>query len=415
MEKNLRLPHLRLTLANLIPVILSALFIVFPVGQLTRFSLLRPEIHLQLLDVFVGLSLPLAVYLILNHRISLSRLPFIRPFIYFIVIAHLSLIFNIFNLGTTEIGIAYLYLLRLLAYSSLFVCGYWVVQQEPKLKQFITNGLVFSVLLTSVFGIFQYLFFPDIRPLEIYDWDPHLYRLVGTFLDPGFIGLIFVLGLNLLLWNNWTKLSRFSRKYLALYSGVTLLYVSLALTYSRASYLAFLVSVALISYIKKSGKFFFLVLTLFALTIIILPRPEGIGVRLERGDSIKARIQNWGNSLRIFTDHPIFGVGFNAYRYSQASYGFLDPDKTLLTHAGAGADSSILFTLATTGLAGAAFFIWFLISLIRFLARRGIYLLVSSWLIVLVHSFFLNSLYYPWVMLWLLLLTASNLAVRTKD
>jgi O-antigen ligase len=147
---------------------------------------------------------------------------------------------------------------------------------------------------------------------------------------------------------------------------------------------------------------------LLGITLIVLPRsPDGEGVKLERTSSIQARIQNWRNSLIIIRDHPIFGVGFNTYRYAQRAYGFTDTSKWLQSHAGAGADSSLLFVTATAGVFGLLAYLWYLRSLNQLRTPNSELQVVL--VALLVHSLFLNSLFYPSVMLWLALLTAQGL------
>ena len=41
----------------------------------------------------------------------------------------------------------------------------------------------------------------------------------------------------------------------------------------------------------------------------MLPRPGGEGVRLGRTASTLARVDNFRESLEIFTNNPVFGVG----------------------------------------------------------------------------------------------------------
>jgi len=228
----------------------------------------------------------------------------------------------------------------------------------------------------------QYLVFPDVRALTVAEWDPHYFRVVGTLLDPGFTGLILVFTLILATLRN--------HKFLWI-----LAYIPFALTYSRSSYAAFLVSMAYIAWKIKGWKFFLGILLLFTVTIAILPRaPDGEGVKLERTNSIQARIDSWNTAWKIFTQHPILGVGFNVYRYAQGA--------SLKSHAGAGADSSLLFVAATTGTLGLLAYLWYL---------KRLYSLepITYYLIpLLVHSLFLNSLFYPAVMVWIALLLAAS-------
>ncbi len=148
-------------------------------------------------------------------------------------------------------------------------------------------------------------------------------------------------------------------------------------------------------------------------TLLILPRaPGGEGVKLERTSSVKARLLNWQNSASIFVKNPILGVGFNTYRYAQKQAGFLDTSKWLKSHAGAGADSSLLFIAATTGTVGFIFFIRYLKSVWK-ISSAGLFLRASL-VALFFHSFFLNSLFYPFVLIWVSLMLATVKNPETK-
>jgi hypothetical protein len=145
-------------------------------------------------------------------------------------------------------------------------------------------------------------------------------------------------------------------------------------------------------------------------TISFLPRPGGEGTKLERSNSVQLRFINWSQSLRIFADHPIIGVGFNVYRYAQKRYGFLEQNNWLYSHAGAGADSSLLLVAATTGLIGFSVFLWYLLSIFKIRSQ----LITVSLVALSPHSFFLNSLFYPPILIWLALLIALESVSKEK-
>lgn len=163
----------------------------------------------------------------------------------------------------------------------------------------------------------------------------------------------------------------------------------------------------------KSWNILVKIFLLLSVTLIILPRaPGGEGVKLERTSSIQARIINWQNSLKIFLDHPLIGVGFNTYRYAQKDYGFLETLVWQKSHAGAGADSSLLFVAATTGIIGLVFYlryigVWWKLSAIRPVLRLSLAALLA-------HSFFLNSLFYPFLLFWLSLILSLSSKTAVK-
>ena len=111
-------------------------------------------------------------------------------------------------------------------------------------------------------------------------------------------------------------------------------------------------------------------------------------------DSARLRIVSWSNAWSIAEDNLLFGTGFNSFRYAQRDYGFLNPD-TFEIHSGSGADSSLLFVLATTGIFG---FILFFIGLIYplFGSLKSEVLSTGALLLgLLLHSQFVNSLFFP--------------------
>ena len=144
---------------------------------------------------------------------------------------------------------------------------------------------------------------------------------------------------------------------------------------------------------------FGLFLILLSTTLFLLPRGEGIGVKLERLFSAKERIANWSQAVTIFSRYPITGVGFNTLRYARRQFSLL-PEDWLDNHAAAGVDNSFLFVLVTTGIIG---LMTFLAALFQFFRKSSLIFRISL-IGVVVHSFFLNSFFFPWIMFWLWIL-----------
>ncbi|MBI2008188.1 O-antigen ligase family protein [Candidatus Amesbacteria bacterium] len=341
------------------------------VGNYYKFSLFSPDVRISLLDLSVAIITLVSFrrnYILTTKQFSQLT----KPIFIFFVICLLSLIPAYFNYGQSAALVGLMYSLRWLTYS-LFFISLSVIQVPIK-------NLI--ILISSIFistGLAQYFFLPDTRFLLSQGWDDHFNRAIGTILDPGFLGLLYVFILlftkNKVLW--------------------VLSFLTLILTYSRASYLAFLAGFAF------SRKSFLKVLLLLTVTVTLLPRPGGDGVKLERVYSIFSRFTSWQQAWRIFADHPVLGVGFNVYRYAQRDYGFQDDPKWQISHANAGSDSSLLFVLATTGLLGLTAYSWYLYQLSTINQQ-----LIT---VVFVHSLFLNSLFYPFILLWISLIMADSL------
>ena len=357
------------------------LLIGFGVGNLQKFSLFSQEVHISALDMIVFSLTFFSIFK--NYKLS-SRLAL--PIFTFFTVGLISLLLASQLYPWSSILVGSMYLVRWLVYSLFFAS---IIQL---IKPVRIAYIIYSLgLLTVVISLGQYLVFPDIRSLAVSEWDPHYYRAVGQFLDPGFTGLLLVFTLIFL---TLREPSNQITKYIS-WIGT---YLAFALTYSRSSYAAFLVSMAYIAWKIKGWKFFLGILLLFTVTVAILPRaPDGEGVKLERTSSIQARIDSWTTAWRIYTQHPIIGTGFNVYRYAQGA--------SLKSHAGAGADSSLLFVAATTGTVGLLAYLWYLKRVYDL--RSTIYDLQATLVAVLVHSLFLNSLFYPAVMVWLSLLVLS--------
>ena len=385
--------------------------VIFPFGQLGRISLSTlglPEVRLHLLDLSLLclISSWLIAKLVQKKKILLG--PLFQPVLIFLFIASLSLLLNSNQFSDIEFIVASLYLFRWALYFGLYVVAF---DFKKELKEFSTTFLskvfVGWGVFTALFGFVQLFLWPNLKMLEVWSWDPHNFRLVSTFLDPGFTGIILVLTLLMLVGKRNLFLKN-NDKFGWLLLAVT--YLGLALTYSRSSYLAFLAGTFALAWMKNSFKIFIIAFLAIMATVLVLPRPSGEGGKITRWYSVSARIENWENSLVIAADHPLLGVGFNTYRYVQRDYGFLSESDWRLNHAGAGADSSLLFVLATTGTLG---FLSYLrigakaIGPLKNTRKKG-RLLIPCLLAVFCHSFFLNSFFYPWVMTWLWLLLVTD-------
>lgn len=380
------------------------LLIVFPFGQLTRLPdfNLPLEVNIYLTDIFLLFTLAFWIIGKIFTKEKFSPPKLMESITCFILTAGLSLLINVNRLKPNEFLISGLYFCRWILYVGIYL--FLNERIKRKVTFFNQNNLKKGLLILgcfiAVFGLVQYLVWPDLRLSEVYGWDPHYFRVVGTFFDPGFTGLILVFTLILVypyLFNKKAKKSYFVVGFLV--------YLAFALTYSRSSYLAFLAGFAAISWLKKSVRIFLFSLLLILLTVIILPRHfGGEGVKLERWASVRARIENWNQAITIFSNYPILGVGFNSYRYAQRDFGFLSEDWRE-NHAGAGSDSSFLLVLATTGVIGAVFYIylWCRIFKMAILDLVVFPTLIALW----THSFFLNSQFYPWILVWLWILLAA--------
>jgi len=374
--------------------LLFFLLIIYPLGQLTllpvNFGLI--EVNFYLVDIVAGLIVIVwSLNKIIAGKFKLKKDLLIHPIIAFASTALFSLLLNINFLNWEKFLVSSFYLVRWVVFAGFyFVVKDIVKENKFKLAQFNFKDLfLLSSMAGVVFGLVQYLFFPDIRSLIALGWDPHYYRIVGTFLDPSFIGCLYVFILVYIL----VKFKKVNFLFV-------ITYLALALTYSRSSYLAYLAAMAVFAFFKKRPKFFVKILAIGILTVLVLPRPGGEGVYLRRQSTVWARFNNWKNTLQIIKDRPVFGVGFNSLRYVKKRYDFLSDDWRQ-SHSGAGADCSLLFVWATTGVTGLISYLWLLYRMYLLGIKKKPVLIPAVLTALIVHSFFNNTLFYNWLMLWM--------------
>ena len=323
---------------------------LLPFGQLLQYPV-APSVQVYAIDAVIFL---LAIVWTV-HRLVEKKPPTTPPLAPFVVlftgIGIISLLFSLFRFNLTEVGIGSLYLLRWISYASLYFVAYEYNDKQKLLKALMAAGVV-----SALFGLFQYFLYPNLRNLMYLGWDPHEYRIFGTFFDSGFAGIIYVLTLILIV---YFYLQNNINKTLLISAGL-ITYLALALTYARSSYLAFLTAFFILSILKQTYKFALISIMLIGITVFVLPRPSETseGVKLERTASVSARGDNYLHTLSIIEDNPVVGVGFNTLRYENSKRGYVAPIDEDISHAAAGSDSSLLFVAATTGIIGLILYIF---------------------------------------------------------
>lgn len=385
-------------------LLLLLLLFTFCLGQLGRFDIPKTNITIHLNDLAIFTLV--TSWLFARRQKAISHLKtdsLSKPILFVTVAMAVSLLANVFRYQLTEVATASLYLFRWVFYAGFY---FFLKMEYKNEKQLLRRGLILAGLIISLTGLMQYLFLPSTVFLAATGWDDHYFRLIGVFFDPGFTGAILVILLaGAVLYQRQIKNS----------TPIVLVYAALALTYSRASYLMYLIIFAALAYFKKSLKIFFFAAIILGATILVLPKHPGEGTKLTRDNSVMARIKNWQQSVRIWTTAPIFGTGFGTYRYVQRDLGLISPKAALESHAGAGADSSILLMLATTGIIGFSTFIYLLLKIWQ--ACRGDLLLKIILPALLVGSFFNNLLFYAWIMelVWVLIASGESRQKKPTD
>jgi O-antigen ligase len=367
-------------------IIFCLLVIALPLGEIARISI--NEVAITLVDA--GVALAVLLWIFINRRFRKTSLG--KPIVIFALLLASSLLVNAFRLTASELLVSGLYLVRWIFYASL----YFVVLDLKQIKNSIEKWMFVGGSLFVLLGFIQYFFYPDLRNLFYAGWDEHLYRMFSSFFDPNFAGAFLVLFFLFLL-------ERLQNKNLIARFILLATFVAIILTFSRSAYLSFLAGILVYLILSKRFIHGVLITVVFIISIYFASTSvlKSEGTNLLRKASGEARLESLHNAFTIIRDYPIFGVGFNSYRYIQEDYGFIDESKMLI-HSAAGTDNSFLFVLATSGVIGLASFLYLWFKIISIKNP----LIISSAVALFTSSIFVNSLFFPPIMLWLWILIA---------
>jgi len=365
----------------------------FTAGQLVSLPIAAGA-RISLLDIFV-------VALLMYGAVRSGKKRIIpalwMPIMAFFGIALLSLIGTLTSLPLYATGGGLLYILRWMLYAAL----YWVAAGKLFPPKIWSTTLIVSGVVTAGLGLVQYRWYPDLRNLAYLGWDPHYERLFGTLLDPNFTGIILVVTLLSLL--GWEE----KRQFLWLkLSCIIVTLAALVLTYSRSSLIALVAGLVMWGILTGKKLAVGILIGSVILALLLLP-DSGEGRNLLRTVSSYARIGNAERAVGLIREKPILGHGFNILRFVSTQRSWID-ESSAPSRSGGGLDTSILFVGATTGIAGMVVYGYMVVSLLRLglraVAHKKLHFIgavyVSSILAIIVHSLFINSLFYPWVMVW---------------
>ncbi len=315
--------------------ILSAMVLLLPLGMWLAIPLPWPGIRLSLFDI-------LALIVVIAHwgDIWRSRRSW-WPLLLFLAVLGISWLVGIGRWGRSQIIISGLYLGKTAVYYLILPVFSQTVRLEkrPHLRYFLWAGagLIFI-------GVGQYLLSPDFRSWRVLGWDPHMYRLVGSFYDPGFLATLYLLFF--IFWSTYWKAAKSL-------GWLTLSMIAVGLTYSRANWLLALISIVLVYWKSKTRSLAFLLIAVVIL-ISVLPRNTSEGTRWQRSASIRGRFLNSQQAIKIIRHHWLLGVGYN--NLSAAKNSAINKN----SHSLGGFENSYLFVLATSGLIGFLAFSYFL-------------------------------------------------------
>ncbi|PIS16105.1 hypothetical protein COT62_00130 [Candidatus Roizmanbacteria bacterium CG09_land_8_20_14_0_10_41_9] len=389
----------------MVPVINALTYAVFflcAFGQLGRISFLGQQVNVYVYELVLCIEL---VLLFFRYRMDPARVYFRKSkyILIFLLVLLLSFIYEIHRYTFWENFVGFLYWVRLLFYYTSGVYIFYHLKKSLPFRKTVRMGFTLMVDLVLSFSFIQYFLYPDLRNLYYDGWDPHLYRIFGTFFDTYIAGTIYCILFFLSLFRGDAIYKDRRIKYAAL----GLLFICVLLSFSRTIYLTFLLTLSFYFFRQKRATLLIVFVAVFILGIFIIPKPSGEGVNLTRIYSIVTRTEDYSNAVKLWVKKPLLGYGYNRIRYAKADSEFISQDNLESSHSGASFHSTYMVALVSAGIIGLLAFIGMVVTSMQ---RMGdlkyiiIFLLLQS--IgdnVLLHPFILFFLAVP--ILWVSLLS----------
>lgn len=392
---------------RLLEILLILLLIVAPFGLILRFKILN-NVYVLPQDIIVFLIF-ICIWSYYLFKKETPRSSILLSIFAFLAFGLVSVLINSTRIPGYNFFVAFLYPVRYFMYLSLLFLPNLV-------RSSYKRWVYFSGSVVVLFGFIQHIFYKDLGNLSYLGWDNHLYRLFSTFLDPNFAGAFFVIFLFYSL-PFLFSMSKYNVKLIYLVVVSLSAFISIFLTYSRTSLVMLVVAITFFLLSLKRVK---LLLISFMAILVFVSMVSDVrieGLNPFRTASTNERIKSATQALDIASKNPLFGIGFNGYRYAQVYYGYRTEEGATISNADAGTDNSYLFVFATTGVIGLGLFIGFLYFVLREIDTKKIEgkLAISLFISVLAGSLFLNLLFYTPLLMWVYLIIGGNLKKIKAD
>lgn len=378
---------------NLIRFLTIGCLIAVMFGEFSKYPFGQVGNALNILDILVAATV--SFFLIWKTGIK-KQLEIPKPFKVLLVFSVIGLFSLIINSNFSGV----LYLIRFVFYSFFFWIGYEIAVDGK--RQAILNTLISIGVIIALLGGVQLLIFPNLTFLTEFGYDPHIFRLSSTFLDPNFVGAFLTIIYAVCLIKYIENKNR-------LIPGILLiLFSAIILTFSRSAWIFFaIVNLFTVWILPKKIVVGLIVLAL--LFVIFVPRIQQRIIGAVFIDiSASERLLSWEKGINLFKLSPVTGIGFNNIKTVSIEQGLIRPFTPDGGNSGNGIDSSWLLILVTTGVVGIICYGYFYLRLIvefikklknnQTLSKK--YLILTGMLVgLLFESQFINSLFYPQIML----------------
>lgn len=281
-----------------------------------------------------------------------------------------------------------------------------------RITQRFLIGIVAAALVSSFFGILQvttgHFFVPGTEARSIITGDS--FRANGLFDDPNYFGYLLCIA-----WPIAALMLREHTKWQ--YTVCSVLVASAMLTFSRATMIIVALQFFILSlfFSPNPSKVLFRLAAMITVVLpsIVIINPFGVMDRLltllpvflevdsSIDNSTAERLDLLAAGIKMFFDHPWFGVGFGNFQVMSAEYMDFFP-RSVYAH-------NTYITVATeSGVIGISLYLGFLFTLCRRLLRNGYQFLFISLVGLMASNFFLVAHYFPITYLYFAALLAYN-------
>jgi hypothetical protein len=317
------------------------------------------------LDIGFGIRLYVAelllVFFIARYTYTFGLRPLrqmlrLKPLVMWVWIVFLGWVMGIATASISDNIRSLAYILRL----GLLIVGTHCLYRSPSHKK--VSALLYVI---PAICMIQYILLPDLRLLQQYGWDPHMYRAVGTIFDPPVVGSI--LGL---LWFSFLMThatifvipakagmtKKFLNKHVYLFGVV--IFASMIFLYSRSTYLSLLIVTSL--YLLSKSQYVYVVLfvliailSIYVAPLTIPPTMNLESAKIGRMSTATSRMTEIREGIHAWSTSRIIGIGYN--RVSEYKRHLNAKSTTTVSnHADSAFHSFWVTQLATTGIGGVA-------------------------------------------------------------
>lgn len=170
-----------------------------------------------------------------------------------------------------------------------------------------------DTIANSLLNVLSRIGYPDGNVIRYIEQNPALpERAIGTWIDPNSLGGIVAIAAVVIAPQLFAKRPVLKYRWLSLIV-LGLVTLTLILTFSRASALAFAVGLAVIGFARY--RRYIPILALMMAVLLVLPQTQAYLYRFieaftAQDLATQMRIGEWSDSLRLISRYPVFGVGF---------------------------------------------------------------------------------------------------------